>query len=142
MYSDYSSQERHKFIYENFFFPRYTTSNYLRSFFIIMNVNFEIFIITHYMCFYISMMNQKQPPEASCKKAILKNFVIFTGKHLCWSLFLIKFQTFRPDSKRDSNTGILLWILQKFLEHLFWKTSANCCFWSNVHYYILSNEKS
>ena len=21
---------------------------------------------------------------------VLKNFVIFTGKHLCWSLFLIK----------------------------------------------------
>ena len=24
------------------------------------------------------------------KKAILKNFVIFTGKHLCWGLFFIK----------------------------------------------------
>ena len=24
------------------------------------------------------------------KKAVLKNFVIFTGKDLCWSLFLIK----------------------------------------------------
>ena len=23
---------------------------------------------------------------------VLKNFVIFTGKHLCWSLFLIKLQ--------------------------------------------------
>ena len=26
----------------------------------------------------------------SIKKAGLKNFAIFTGKHLCWSLFLIK----------------------------------------------------
>ena len=24
-------------------------------------------------------------------KAALKNFAVFTGKHLCWSLFLIKF---------------------------------------------------
>ena len=24
------------------------------------------------------------------KKAALKNFAIFTGKHLCWSLFLLK----------------------------------------------------
>ena len=24
-------------------------------------------------------------------KAVLKHFAIFTGKHLCWSLFLIKF---------------------------------------------------
>ena len=26
------------------------------------------------------------------KKAVLKNFSIFTGKHLCWSLFSIKLQ--------------------------------------------------
>ena len=26
---------------------------------------------------------------------VLKNFAIFTGKYLCWSLFLIKLQTFR-----------------------------------------------
>ena len=37
-----------------------------------------------------------------------KNFVIFTGKHLCWGLFLIKLQAFRPATflKRDSNTGV------------------------------------
>ena len=29
------------------------------------------------------------------KKAVLKNFAIFTGKHLCWILFLIKLQVFR-----------------------------------------------
>ena len=33
---------------------------------------------------------QKQPPEKFCKKAILKSFTIFTGKHLCLSLFLIQ----------------------------------------------------
>ena len=26
-----------------------------------------------------------------CKKGVLKNFAIFIGKHLCWTLFLIKF---------------------------------------------------
>ena len=26
---------------------------------------------------------------------VLKNFAIFTGKHLCWSLFLIKLQAFK-----------------------------------------------
>ena len=31
--------------------------------------------------------NQKQPLELFYKKAILKNFAIFTGKQLCWSLF-------------------------------------------------------
>ena len=29
------------------------------------------------------------------KKAVLKHFAIFTWKHLCWSLFLIKLQPFR-----------------------------------------------
>ena len=31
-------------------------------------------------------------PEVFYKKGVLKNFVKFTGKHLCWSLFLIKLQ--------------------------------------------------
>ena len=29
------------------------------------------------------------------KEAILKNFAIFTGKHLCWSIFLIKLHAFK-----------------------------------------------
>ena len=36
--------------------------------------------------------SQKQPPEVFYKKVVLKNFAIFIGKHLCWSLFLIKYQ--------------------------------------------------
>ena len=38
----------------------------------------------------------------------IKNFAIFTGKHLCSGLFLIKLQAFRPATflKRDSNTGV------------------------------------
>ena len=35
---------------------------------------------------------KKQPPEVFCKKCALKSFANFTGKHLCWSLFLIKLQ--------------------------------------------------
>ena len=81
--------------------------------------------------------NQKQPSEMFYKKAVLRNFAIFTGKHLCWSLFLIKLQAFRPDSKRDSNTGVFLGILRNFEEHL--QTIANR--WC-VHCYIISNDKS
>ena len=29
------------------------------------------------------------------KKAVLKNYATFTGKQLCWSLFLITLQAFR-----------------------------------------------
>ena len=34
---------------------------------------------------------QKQTPEVFYK-AVLKNTAIFTRKHLCWTLFLIKLQ--------------------------------------------------
>ena len=33
---------------------------------------------------------QKQPPQAFCEKGVLRNLAVFPGKHLCWSLFLIK----------------------------------------------------
>ena len=42
------------------------------------------------------------------KLGVHKNFAIFTGKPLCWSLFLTKLQAL----KRDSNKGLLLWILR------------------------------
>ena len=34
--------------------------------------------------------------RCSVKKGVFKNFANFTGKHLCWSLFLITLQVFRP----------------------------------------------
>ena len=33
---------------------------------------------------------QIQPPEVFYKKSVLRNFAIFTGKHLCQSLFFKK----------------------------------------------------
>ena len=39
---------------------------------------------------------KKQPPEVFFKKGVLENFTKFTEKHLCWSLFLIMLQAFRP----------------------------------------------
>ena len=42
--------------------------------------------------------------RCSIKKVLLKNFAIFTGKHLCWRLFFLESTLF----KRDSNTGVFL----------------------------------
>ena len=55
--------------------------------------------------------------RCSVRKCVVKNLANFTGKHLCWSLFLIKPQTRRPATllKRNSNTGVFLWNLQKLL---------------------------
>ena len=49
------------------------------------------------------------------KIGVLKNFANFIGKHLCWSLFLIKSQDSRPVTllNRDSN-----WNLRNFTEYL------------------------
>ena len=54
--------------------------------------------------------------RCSAKNGALKNLWNFTGKNLCWSLFLIKLQTFRPVTllRRDSNTGFFVWNLQSF----------------------------
>ena len=38
------------------------------------------------------LSNPKQPLEVFCKNGVLKIFEDFTGKQLCWSLFLIKLQ--------------------------------------------------
>ena len=69
--------------------------------------------------------------RCSVKIGVLKNLGNFTGKHLYWSLFLIKLQIFRPAAllRRDSNTGFFLWNLWNFSEHLFWRTAANGCFY-------------
>ena len=37
-------------------------------------------------------LTQKESPELFYKKAVLKTFAMITGKHLYWSLFLIKLQ--------------------------------------------------
>ena len=48
--------------------------------------------------------------EVFCKKGALKNFANFVGKHLCWSLLLIRLQAW----------------------HLFWRISANNCFCTTI----------
>ena len=64
---------------------------------------------------------QKQPPDVFCRKGCSKNFPNFTGKHLCWSLFLMKLQAFKPAHllKRDSNTGVSLRKLRKFFKSTY-----------------------
>ena len=58
---------------------------------------------------------QKQPyTQMFFKIPVLRIFAIFTGKHLCWNLFLIKFQ------------GVFLWILRKFYKQIFLVEYLQC----------------
>ena len=58
------------------------------------------------------------------KKVVLKNFAIFTGKYLCWSLFLIQLQAFRPATllKRDSNTVVSCEYCKVFINNFISRT--------------------
>ena len=48
------------------------------------------------ICSKFSYLLQKHPPELFYKKDVFKNFVKFTGKHLCRSLFFNKVAGLRP----------------------------------------------
>ena len=48
----------------------------------------------------------------SVKKGFLQNFTNFTAKHLCWSLFLMNLQAFRP---RTPRTPVLKNICERLL---------------------------
>ena len=62
------------------------------------------------------------------KMSVLKNIAIFTGKHLYWSLFLIKLQVpgFATLLKRDFDTGAFLWNFRNFEIFQIFKNSFFC----------------
>ena len=67
------------------------------------------------------VISRSSRPEVFFKRGVLENFSKFTGNPLHWSLFLIKFQSSSLQlysKKRDSSTGVILWILRNFQEHL------------------------
>ena len=70
------------------------------------------------------------------KVNVLKNFAIFSEKHLCKNHFFIKVQTWKPATllKRDSNTGVFLLVLWILLQN----TSGGCFFmkWKNFLFFV------
>ena len=63
--------------------------------FIIISINETRLLIRNLKQQMFTMKNKKQPAEVFYKKAVLKNFSVFTGKYLCLILFLIKIRVFR-----------------------------------------------
>ena len=70
-------------------------------------------------------------PEVFHKKVVLRNFAKFTRKHLRQRVFFNKVAGLRLASlsKRGSGTGIFLWILRNFSEHLLLQNTCDGCFW-------------
>ena len=71
---------------------------------------------------------QKQPLELFCKKGVLRNFANFTGKHLCWSFFLIELQEVCSFIKKRLRHRRFPEEFTKFLRTPNLKT-VNDCFW-------------
>ena len=83
--------------------------------------------MTQFSYFNRLLNKQKQRFADVLQNRFLKNFSIITGKHLCWSLFLIKLQIWRSAAllKRDSNIGVRVNIgkflrTAFFIKHLWW----------------------
>ena len=71
-----------------------------------------------------------------CFPGKFMNFSEAATEGVLWKKVFLKFwhysqETCRPATllKRGSNAGASFWILRNFAKHLFWKKSANGCFW-------------
>ena len=58
---------------------------------------------------------QKQPPEVSIRKGVLRNFTKYTGKRMYQSLFFNKVACLQLYLKKDSGTGVFPVNFVKFL---------------------------
>ena len=64
------------------------------------------------------------------KVNVLKNFAIFTGKPLCWSLFRIKLRAFRPAIyQKESLAQLFSCVYCKLFKHSFFYRTPGGCFW-------------
>ena len=86
----------------------------------------SVFVLLHHLPFFrlqpndvmqdfldfLKMLNigRSSRSQMFFKVGVFKPYTNFTGKQLCWSLYLIKLQAFRAVIllKRDSNTGVFL----------------------------------
>ena len=68
--------------------------------------------------------------EVFCQKGVFRNFPKFTGKHLCQCLFF---------NKRDSGTGVFLWVLWNFWEHLLSNNTSGGWFIYRSSYLLEEN---
>ena len=77
---------------------------------VIISINKARLLIRNLEQHMFTMNNKTQSREVFYKKAVLKNFSVFTGKYLFSSLSLMKLRAFRSATllKTDSNSGVSL----------------------------------
>ena len=111
----------------------------MRSFLCKFSKELDFWVTTFeiYHIIFLFFYQQMQPPEVVCKKAALRNFAIFTGKHLCWSLFLIKLQAFKCFSMNIAKTSILRNICEWML---LYQSELFMFHYCNVVYFTIMND--
>ena len=100
----------------NFIFMPITFTNFLKEICHLCFSSLSFYLSSSYLFVFFIFFFCVDNGWNSCSQMffkidVLKNFGNFTGKQLCWSLFLIKLQSWRPETllKRNSNTGVFLW---------------------------------
>ena len=74
-----------------------------------------------------STMAQKQLPRHSEQIGVLKNFVNFTEKHLCWRLCLLKLQASRSfplNNAKSLRVAFFIKQLRWLLLDIFWRCAS------------------
>ena len=84
-------------------------------------------------CKCIQTIHMQSPGRATARvlhvffnKGILKNYAIFTGKHLCWSLFLMKLQACNFIKKRLQQRYFPVNFAKFLRTHFLENTSVGC----------------
>ena len=104
------------------------TSIYVFHVFIYYRTSLQIFLFYKFFCTNISQVEleilrnsstifRSSHRRCSIKKAILKHFVIFTGKHLCWGLFFNKVAGYQASNfiKKRPQQRYFLANIRKFI---------------------------
>ena len=104
-----------------------------------------------FVCYLHFFKELRSPEEGRTqmffKIRVLRNFSMFTGKHLCCSLFKIKLQALQHATlfKRDFNADVSLLILRDFYDQLFYRTPPISAFvsrqpWRQTIYLMVSSK--
>ena len=97
-----------------------------------------------YLCFLRACL-QKQPFAAVFQNRCFKNFAIFTGKLLCWSLFLIKLQSWRPAFIKKTLQHMCFPVnIAEFLRTALLKNKSAGCFcvyWKGCYSYWFESSR-
>ena len=88
---------------------------------------FLLFLLFYIFYFPPALDFRSSRSQIVFKIGVLKNFAVFTGTHLCWILFLIKFQAWRYFPLN----------IAKFVKTVFLQNTSCGCFW---HFPLTSHD--